>query len=310
MFRVSSQHLRLESLEDRSLLASSFSPVDMHVTPLASTIGSQAQVSSHLDTSGSPTNGASAEAESENGRSGQSEENEYSGGGDDDKNNSTERETASSTGESPNEYKSTANALSGARRENPYFFDNKYYAVVAIPPPPAPVSPSRVIEGASAPESQTAAHPGTIESSLASVESAATSDPAQSVPVSSAPAALPESTPELPADPPPVDEQEQPSIPPSDDSAQQPGPSPATLFDELSVRLDVADWEHAAKRLLDGLDRVLLDGTDTDSPMVRLSYWLGTAAALGVAVELTRHGLRARRPRVEFRITSGLPVNR
>jgi len=63
---------------------------------------------------------------------------------------------------------------------------------------------------------------------------------------------------------------------------------------DLALRASVADWA-AGGRLLEGLDAVA-DALDAESPWVRLGYWTLAVGAAGVTVELTRQGLRSKRP--------------
>jgi hypothetical protein len=277
MNRALCHRLRVEPLEERWLPAASVAPVRPPAPEVSSVASTQAET--------------------------KQDESEYANGMDDDEQDAT-RGTTTSAAKS-DEYKLTQNA----RFENPYFFNNHYYAVVAIPPPPAPVLPTGGAVGTSAIESRTVSGPADQVSSPIPDEHSAvvpTSAAADSHPLTG----VPESIPEMPADPPPVDEQEIPTTPPADESTPQPGPTPASLLDDLPISLSVAEWEHAAKQLLDGLDRVLIDATDLDSPIVRLGYWIGTAAAVGVAIELTRHGVRARRPNLDLRLSARLPVIR
>jgi hypothetical protein len=76
------------------------------------------------------------------------------------------------------------------------------------------------------------------------------------------------------------------------------------------VRVDLAGWEQTAARLLDELDAVTRDALDPESPWVRIGYWVVTTAAVGVAVELGRLGLRARRSGPDPAETPTLPVRR
>jgi hypothetical protein len=276
MIRVAFHRLRVEPLEERWLPAASVAPVRPPISQTGSAASTQAEA----------TNNAS----------------EYENGADGDEHYAT-----TSAGESPSEYKSSRNQLSNARFENPYFFNNRYYAVVAIPPPPAPAVPAKGTVDASATEPRIVSRPPDQVSSPVSDDQPAVpiSAPSESHPLPS----IPEPAPEMPPDPPPVDEQEVPTTPPTEESMPQPGATPAELLDDLTVRLRAGELEQAARRLLDGLDRVIANVTDLDSPWVRLGYWIGTAAAVGVAIELTRHGLRTRRPRLDLRTSARLPVN-
>jgi hypothetical protein len=74
--------------------------------------------------------------------------------------------------------------------------------------------------------------------------------------------------------------------------------------------VDLAGWERAATRLLDGLDAADRDALDAESPWVRLGYWVVTTAAVGVAVELARQGLRVRPPGPDAADTLRLSVRR
>jgi hypothetical protein len=78
----------------------------------------------------------------------------------------------------------------------------------------------------------------------------------------------------------------------------------------LGVRVDLVGWEQTAARLLDGLDAAVRDPLDPESPWVRIGYWVVTTAAIGVAVELGRLGLRARRLSPDPAYSPTLPVRR
>jgi hypothetical protein len=80
--------------------------------------------------------------------------------------------------------------------------------------------------------------------------------------------------------------------------------------DELGVRVNLSGWDQTAARLLDELDAAARDSLDPESPWVRIGYWVVTTAAVGVAVELGRLGLRARRPVPDPADTPTLPVRR
>ena len=75
------------------------------------------------------------------------------------------------------------------------------------------------------------------------------------------------------------------------------GPVAAGLIGvgDLDLCVNVAGWAATAGRLLDGLDGVA-DALDGESPWVRLGYWALAIGTVGVTVELTRQGLRARSP--------------
>lgn len=62
---------------------------------------------------------------------------------------------------------------------------------------------------------------------------------------------------------------------------------------DLSLHADLGRWGAAVGRLLDGLDT---NFPDAESPWARLGYWALAVGAVGVSVELTRQGLRVRRP--------------
>lgn len=64
---------------------------------------------------------------------------------------------------------------------------------------------------------------------------------------------------------------------------------------ELDLRVNLAGWTATAGRLLDGLDGVA-NALDAESPWVRLGYWALAIGTVGVTVELTRQGLRAKPP--------------
>src|SRR5262245_41836494 len=158
MFRISLSHLRLELLEERSLLASSIHPVNVQVVQLQSMASHQVDANNHADATGIPANDTSAAAESASDghrSNGTSEASEYLNGADDDE----RHERSSGASESGDEYKTTGNALTSLRFENPYFYNNTHYEVVPIPPPPAPGATSRIMAGAAAPEPQTDTHP-------------------------------------------------------------------------------------------------------------------------------------------------------
>jgi hypothetical protein len=305
MIRKSHRPLRVEPLEDRWLLASSLQLAHVTAGQLTSSVRAQVELPTHSESVGDQNGSTSLFADAGSTNS-ESDATEYQTGGTKDE---TGGGTTTSERDSPDEYRSTGSALSNVRHENPYFFDNKSYAVVAIPPPPALVTPRGSVVSRFTPELQPVTDPGANASTTVSAESANFSVPSQAVAVSNVPSVVPESLPEMPTDPPPTEQQENPTTPPPDDSTPQPGSTPAALLDDLPITLNVAEWEHAAKRLLDGLDRVLIDATDLDSPIVRLGYWIGTAAAVGVAVELTRRGLQPRRPRLDLRLSARLPVN-
>jgi hypothetical protein len=81
--------------------------------------------------------------------------------------------------------------------------------------------------------------------------------------------------------------------------------------DELAVRVELpSEWDQAAVRLLDSLDVSAENALDPESPWARLGCWVVTVAAIGVSIELSRQGLRARRPDAEHVTTSALPVKR
>jgi hypothetical protein len=67
------------------------------------------------------------------------------------------------------------------------------------------------------------------------------------------------------------------------------------FLDNLELRFNLGDWSDAATRLLDGLDAVA-GLPDAESPWARLGYWALVVGTVGVTVELTRQGLRARQP--------------
>jgi hypothetical protein len=106
-----------------------------------------------------------------------------------------------------------------------------------------------------------------------------------------------------------------PAPPPSGSEADEPLAAPASLLarfvDELAVRVDLpAEWDRAADRLLDSLDTFAGNPLDLESPWVRLGCWVVTVVAIGVSIEMTRQGLRARQPDVEPATTPSLPVKR
>lgn len=163
-----------------------------------------------------------------------------------------------------------------------------YPAIPPTPASPAPPSP--------------AALPGTPTATPAPVVTA--------VPVPPPPAPAPTPTPPAQAAVPPAGDD-------ADDGAEEPPPTPPapaedppvvsdTAFspaglvnfpplDDPSLRADVGRWAASVGRLLDGLD-VGAGLPDAESPWARLGYWALTVGAVGVSVELTRQGLRARRP--------------
>jgi hypothetical protein len=104
-----------------------------------------------------------------------------------------------------------------------------------------------------------------------------------------------------PADPPPgppSGDRDQPAVPEAEFPSPGPAPSAFPFIDDLDLHVDLAGWTNTATRLLDGLDAVVgpLDG---DSPWARLGYWALAVGTVGVTVELTRQGLRTRRPESE-----------
>jgi hypothetical protein len=105
-----------------------------------------------------------------------------------------------------------------------------------------------------------------------------------------------------PADPPPAGppsgDQDQPAIPEAEFPSPGPTPSDSPLIVDLDLHVDLGRWARTAARLLDGLDAVVspLDG---DSPWARLGYWALAVGTVGVTVELTRQGLRTKRPESE-----------
>jgi hypothetical protein len=121
-------------------------------------------------------------------------------------------------------------------------------------------------------------------------------------PVSATP--LPEGAPVVPLDDgdpptgPPVGAGDQPAGTEPESPPAGPAPFDWPSIDNLDLRLDAAAWANAAGRLLDRLDAAL-DPLDGESPWARLGYWALTVGAVGVTVELTRHGLRARAPEPE-----------
>lgn len=64
---------------------------------------------------------------------------------------------------------------------------------------------------------------------------------------------------------------------------------------DLDLRVTLSGLSATAGRLLDGLDAVG-DALDAESPWMRLGYWVLAVGTVGVTVELTRQGLRARQP--------------
>jgi hypothetical protein len=66
-------------------------------------------------------------------------------------------------------------------------------------------------------------------------------------------------------------------------------------FDDLSLQLNLAGWANAASRLFSGLDAAV-GLPDAESPWARLGYWALVIGTVGVTVELTRQGLRAKQP--------------
>ncbi len=323
MTHSSYRRLRVEPLEDRALPAVVINSIHLDVNSPASTFGSEVLASHNAD---SPTSPAENESETdpdadEYGKNGQETGGPTGGtpspsspGGGNEKPPAAEHGTTlKSSGESPDEYNSTENASSKVRYQNPYFYGGSSYPVIAIPAPPGPALPSPVAVAPSAPEDRTESHPELTNSVLVADDQTAppTLRPS-AAPGSESPAGPLDEMQEEPDDLPRVDEQGAPATASEtpDEPAQAPGPTPASLLDELSVRVNVADWERAATQLLDGLDRVLLDVTDSESPVVRISYWIGAAAATGLAIELTRNGLRAKRPTLAFSNTAFAPVNR
>jgi hypothetical protein len=119
----------------------------------------------------------------------------------------------------------------------------------------------------------------------------------------------------------PLEPPDAPRTAPEDSRPTPPDPEPDALpsstgavllrlADELSVRVDLGGWERTAARLLDELDAAVRDPLDPESPWVRIGYWVVTTAAVGVAVELGRLGLRARRLGTDPAGTPMLPVRR
>jgi hypothetical protein len=120
---------------------------------------------------------------------------------------------------------------------------------------------------------------------------------APAVPVSAA-VVPPDDEPADPPPGPPSGDQDQPAIPETDFPPPGPAPSGFPFIDDLDLHVDLGRWANTATRLLDGLDAVVspLDG---DSPWARLGYWALAVGTVGVTIELTRQGLRTRRPESE-----------
>lgn len=326
MIHVSYPRLRLEPLEDRSLLSATLDPVPVAVPSSMSADHSPIPTTANPD---HPAEGTSEQSDqeaqeyatdgqtagqpneigtlsTEPGESG-SESGEYPTERPGDKHPATRHRPTTPEGDSTEEYNSGEYSMKYLE------YPNSYYPVIEIPPPPAPTAPLPSAIGPIAPESRTDPNDDKSVLPLTSFKQPMPpSPPAPLAPISTMPA-VPDVMPEMPPDPPRADEQGPAVIPsevPLDDISQPTVQDSVSLLDELTVRLNVGDLERAATQLLDGLDRVLLDGIDSDSPLVRLGYWFGAAAALGIAIELTRHGLRARRSSLDLRTTITLPVKR
>lgn len=312
MIHISIRHLRVELLEERWLPASPVSPVQLHASSHNSVAMTAAPSSaSTTDNSANvadPDAGEykqTAQAANSANNHEPTEDSEYS-------NSPDSNGRRSANGESPDEYQSSQSSSANARHEDPYFYNGHFYAVVAIPPPPLPGRQSMAAPVAPAVESRTESRTSVIDAASNSVEFAFTSSQ-ELAPNSAVPLGAPDSTPELMPDPPRGDEAQPPTNPvepPADDPTPGPASAPAVLFDELSVHFNVGEWEVAAKRLFTGLDRVLQNVADPESPFVRMGYWIGTAAVFGVAVELARQFNRARGPRLDLRTSARLSVDK
>ena len=66
-------------------------------------------------------------------------------------------------------------------------------------------------------------------------------------------------------------------------------------FDDLDLRVDLGSLASSASRLIDEL-QAGLSVLDSEPPLVRLGYWVLAMGTVGVAVELTRQGLRTKQP--------------
>ncbi|HEX3147257.1 MAG TPA: hypothetical protein VHR66_04195 [Gemmataceae bacterium] len=109
-----------------------------------------------------------------------------------------------------------------------------------------------------------------------------------------------------PAGPPAATE----NLPPVSDIESPPvGPvsSGIPVLDDLDIHVNLDGWAQAATRLLNGLD-AMTSPLDGESPWVRLGYWALAVGTVGVSIELTRQGLRARSPEPEDDLV--LPVTR
>ena len=202
------------------------------------------------------------------------------------------READSDDAEYANKSKSDTASPPTARVQVP---DYVIAAYPAAPPMPAGLTTSKVPAAAPAPPGAAPAVP------------AMTPAPAPIVQIPSPPPPAPEQATPPPSDDrpddgpidavpvPPVGTGEQPA---GSDIEFPPvgGVSSALPFlDNLDLRLNVSDWAEAATRLLDGLD-TLVGLPDAESPWARLGYWALVIGTVGVTVELTRQGLRAKEP--------------
>jgi hypothetical protein len=88
---------------------------------------------------------------------------------------------------------------------------------------------------------------------------------------------------------------EEPPVP--DIEVPPAGPTTFSIpfIEDLDLRLNLSAMTETATRLLDGLDTVL-SPVDGEPPWIRLGYWTLAIGTVGVAVELTRQGLRAKAP--------------
>jgi hypothetical protein len=121
----------------------------------------------------------------------------------------------------------------------------------------------------------------------------------------------PPATPPPPAPPPPEDHSvdgaidsvpapqaatgDQPAASDTEFPPTGPVTSAIPFLENLDLRFNVADLAETATRLFDGLDAVV-GLPDAESPWARLGYWALVVGTVGVAVELTRQGLRAKQP--------------
>jgi hypothetical protein len=67
------------------------------------------------------------------------------------------------------------------------------------------------------------------------------------------------------------------------------------FLENFDIRFNISDMAETATRLFDGLDAVVCL-PDAESPWARLGYWALVIGTVGVTVELTRQGLRAKQP--------------